>query len=52
VQAYSVICKFVRLLNDEVLENPNQLGLGVLPQNFNELLSCFYLPGTGMKVCF
>ncbi|WAQ89554.1 hypothetical protein PtA15_11A244 [Puccinia triticina] len=51
-RAYSGLCKFVRdALNHEVISSSSKkIGLDdLLPETFNEILSCFYLPGTGMN---
>jgi len=49
VWAYSVLCRFLGNLEDEAPLLPYLAGLP-LHQKFNELLSCLYLPGSGMNV--
>lgn len=48
--AYSVLCRFLWHLEDEALMLPYFAALP-LHQKFNEVLSCLYLPGSGMNVC-
>ncbi|KNZ63938.1 hypothetical protein VP01_1082g4 [Puccinia sorghi] len=46
--AYSVLCRFLWHLEDEALMLPYFAALP-LHQKFNEVLSCLYLPGSGMN---
>jgi hypothetical protein len=48
VEAYSKLCNFLEALD---FEGPEGLDYIHRTKSFNQLLSCFYLPGTGMNVC-